>query len=89
MLYTSGRVYLPDGRAIALRCVGSIKIPDDEQKVIDKLKDDRCLEIVMTSGHEYIVSMRAIQKFDARWVKADVDELRYAICDKWNFIFRD
>ena len=89
MVYNSGTVYLVDGKVIALRFVESMKFPDGGDKIIDKLKGDRCLEVTMTSGIDYIVSMRAIQKYDDRWKDADIDALREAICDRWIFLLGD
>ena len=53
---------LPDGRIICLKYVESIKPPNSEDSLANKLKNDCCMEVTMTSGNVYTVSMLEIKK---------------------------
>ncbi len=77
-----------DGRTIGLKFVESIKFPDDQTRVVDKLKDDCSMEIIMISGNEYTVSMKAVS-LTIGWMNfkfAGGLELRTAIYDRWKFL---
>lgn len=75
---------------IALRHVESIRLPDSEETVVDKLKADKSLFITTVSGKEYTISVRdQKEKLGSHYtMEADVDGLINGILVKWELIMR-
>ena len=57
MTYNSLFIITDDDCFIPLKNVESMKLPDREDMVIDKLKDDPCMTIRTLSGKEYSMRM--------------------------------
>lgn len=79
-----GPVLRIDGRtAVALRFCESMRFPDGESLVVDILKDDLHIHMIMTSGTEHTVSIAALQKVESRFADIDKKALRESIYNKW------
>lgn len=85
MIFHSEFLKLNKRVVIALRFVESIEFPeeDDDQRIIDTLKADLGLKIVMGSGKEYFLSVSEISKQYPFREKETLRELRNAIFEKW------
>jgi hypothetical protein len=71
---------------VSLRSVESMGFPVDGELIIDILKDDLQINIVMASGKEYVVSMALLQQTNPHYANADKNELRGAVFDKWVYL---
>jgi hypothetical protein len=56
---------------------------DTEDTVIDKLKDDLRLNVVMSSGKEYSISMASALKLSPIYNGADLKIFRFDIYERW------
>ncbi len=56
-----------------------------EDDMINRLKDDRSVRVIMTSGREYVISMQGqLLRFGDRYnLTNDVVDLRQAIFERW------
>lgn len=73
--------------AISLRHVEGLEYPvGDDQKIVDALKDDLELKVMMVSGREYLISISAIQEEYPYLRDRDKREIRNAIYDRWLYL---
>lgn len=90
MHYTRNTVLANERTVVALRFVESMGFPEDDDLVVDVLKDDLQLVIVTTSGKEYKVSMAELQdhlsESDNRYKSIDKHELRESVYSRWIYI---
>lgn len=83
MVYQQDTLQVNSTITISLRCVESMGIPVGSDLVVDILKDDLQLDVVMISGKEYSVSMRFLQEIKPYLKNTEKSELRAAIYDRW------
>ena len=83
MNYHLDTVRVDQQTVVSLRSVESMGFPVDGELIIDILKDDLQIYIVMTSGKEYVVSMVLIQQTNSHYSNVEKSDLRGAIFDKW------
>ena len=85
MAFKSPVVVTNENRLIALSAIESVRYStDEEDQLIDKLKDDLTVEIITLSGAKYDLSIRYQMKiFDHRIEPNDVLWARESIIEKW------
>ena len=89
MLYPQEVIYISPGLSIHLNFVESFAFAADnsEDANVDKLKDDFCFNIVMTSGKEYTVSSKYIQDY-LGWTAMTPKLIAQGIHSKWVYIHK-
>lgn len=67
-----------------------MSFPEDDDLVVDVLKDDLQIVMVTTSGNEYKVSMTDLRdhlsKTDSRYKNYDKYELRESVYSRWIYL---
>ena len=78
-------VVTSDNKLVAINCIESMKYNlEEEDRLIDKLKDDLTIEIITQSGAQYSLSVRYQMKvFVNRIEPDDVLAARESIVEKW------
>jgi len=83
----SGHAFLAEtGEVILLKFVESMRLRNEEDEIIDKLKGDVSFVVRTISGREYIVSMNTVHGQIGGAVKGE--HLAAAIYDKWMWIHK-
>lgn len=89
-IFTPPIVVACDNTIIALKYVTEMNmLPEEEERVVEKILDDHFITVTTTSGNTYKLSMKKqIEIFDGKYrVSQDTSSLRAAIYDKWiNYI---
>lgn len=75
------------GDTVLLKFIESIRIRDDEDMVVDKLKGDVTLSIRTISGKEHVVSINMVWASLGGGVLTG-KELAKEICEKWLWIHK-
>jgi len=89
MVYTHDIIKIGNNVVLSLRHIESMSFPDDEQQmVVNALKDDILLNVVMSSGSEHSISIASVQMNNPYLRRADKNELRSAIYDRWCHILK-
>jgi hypothetical protein len=83
MAYHSAVLYIDDKFAVALRQVESMRFPDGEELTADILRDDLHIEVVMTSGSVYSVSMKYLQNRLVYLRDYSIRDIRNDVYHKW------
>ena len=85
-IYRFNAVKCDDETVVALKFIESMKhVSSDDQKLLDKLKDDSVLYVTMISGKEYPISMRRLMNhLNVRVFSPD--EVRKGIYERWSQI---
>jgi len=87
-IYHKNVVVADDGTVIPLMHIETMNfIRDDEDAVVDKLRDDCAINVVTLSGQRFLISMEMQLKTFSGDVRGDPEELSSAIYDKWVRIF--
>jgi len=87
MVFHQDFLILPDKSITALRFVESMRYPDGEDLLVSKLKDDLEIEIVMCSGRNYTISVRAQFPDGSRQINSNgISAARDAILGKWKHV---
>lgn len=82
-------VVADDGTVIPLRHIETMNfVRDDEDAVVDKLRDDCAINVVTLSGRKFLISMEMqLRTFPSHTAGMSSEELSSAIYDKWIRIF--
>ncbi len=84
-----GEILVFENSAIALKFVESMGFGyrTNEDRTMDKLRDDRVLTIRTLSGMEYNISVRAqLNQYQAEKPDLNLDLWQQAIFDKWKHL---
>jgi hypothetical protein len=70
--------------AIPLRYVESMSFPGGEDQVINRLRNDRIINIVTLSGRDYAISVRSqLHQWQLDKPDLNLDDWQEAIYEKW------
>jgi len=85
LAFQSTVVVTNDNKLVAISCIESMKYNlEEEDRLIDKLKDDLTIEIITISGAQYSLSIRyQMMVFKNRIEPVDVLTARQTIVEKW------
>lgn len=80
-----GDILVCKNTAIAIRFIESMGFSeDDEDRIVEKLKSDRFLEIKTVSGQAYTISVREqLAQWQQEYPKCDFEKWRIAIYERW------
>lgn len=84
-VYNSHSIMTVEGDVVLLKFVESIRVRDNDDLVVDKLKGDVVLSARTTSGKEHTVSMNALWESIGGGSLYGKD-LAEAVCEKWHWI---
>ena len=74
-----------DNTLLALRYVESVgSLKSDEDLIVNKLKNDITIPVVMQSGKEYLISIRKqIETFEKQGIPSILEDAHSAILSRW------
>lgn len=84
-VYNSHSIVTVEGDIVLLKFIESVRVREDEELIVDKLKGDVTLMVRTISGREHLVSMKTLWE-SVGGGSLHGKDLAVAVCEKWLWI---